>query len=84
MAATRDCQARFVVESLQPLRSYRRDIRVQHPGQGPASLSLDTGRLVLRRFRADAADPLFDYLHPHTVRCFLTLALPDLDAARAE
>lgn len=56
----------------------------QHRAEAPLLHPLDTDRLVLRRFRADDAEPLLNYLHAPTARCFLSLALPDLDAARAE
>ena len=45
---------------------------------------IETERLVLRNFRKDDAADLLAYLHRPTVRCFLSLALPDLGAAEAE
>ncbi|BEP46088.1 GNAT family N-acetyltransferase [Variovorax sp. V15] len=45
---------------------------------------IHTPRLVLRRFREQDAADLFDYLHAPTASCFLSLALADLEAARAE
>ena len=45
---------------------------------------IHTPRLVLRRFREQDAADLFDYLHAPTASCFLSLALADLGAARAE
>ncbi|MDP9894927.1 RimJ/RimL family protein N-acetyltransferase [Variovorax boronicumulans] len=46
--------------------------------------SIQTQRLVLRRFREQDAADLFDYLHAPTASCFLSLALADVEAARAE
>ncbi|WP_418126292.1 GNAT family protein (plasmid) [Variovorax sp. 375MFSha3.1] len=50
----------------------------------PLEKSIHTPRLVLRRFREQDAADLFDYLHAPTASCFLSLALADLEAARAE
>ena len=45
---------------------------------------IHTPRLVLRRFREQDAADLFDYLHEPTASCFLSLAVADIEAARAE
>ncbi len=45
---------------------------------------IETERLVLRRFMAQDAAHLFEYLHTPTASCFLSLALADIKAAQAE
>lgn len=45
---------------------------------------IHTRRIILRRFREEDAADLFDYLHAPTASCFLSLALPDVEAARVE
>lgn len=45
---------------------------------------IHTPRLVLRRFREQDAADLFDYLHEPTASCFLSLAVADIEGARAE
>ncbi|MGN8079262.1 GNAT family N-acetyltransferase [Variovorax sp. 22077] len=45
---------------------------------------IHTPRLELRRFREQDAADLFDYLQSPTASCFLSLALADVEAARAE
>ena len=50
----------------------------------PLEKPIHTPRLVLRRFREQDAADLFDYLHAPTASCFLSLALADIEAARAE
>lgn len=50
----------------------------------PLENPIHTHRLVLRRFREQDAADLFDYLHAPTASCFLSLALADVEAARAE
>ncbi len=45
---------------------------------------IETERLVLREFLPQDAIQLFEYLHQPTADCFLSLALPDLDAAASE
>lgn len=45
---------------------------------------VDTNRLILRNFRQSDAADLFAYLHQPRARCFASLRLADLDAARAE
>ncbi|MFQ6776223.1 GNAT family protein [Cereibacter sphaeroides] len=45
---------------------------------------IETDRLILRNFRDQDAEALFAYLHRPVSGCFLSLALADRDAARAE
>lgn len=45
---------------------------------------VETDRLILRNFRRGDAAGLFAYLHRPRSRCFASLELADLDAARAE
>ncbi|WP_225028901.1 GNAT family N-acetyltransferase [Xinfangfangia pollutisoli] len=45
---------------------------------------IETERLRLRHFRASDAEALFAYLQAPVSSCFLSLKLPDLDAAQAE
>lgn len=45
---------------------------------------VETDRLLLRNFRAHDAEPLYSYLESPVASCFLSLALADLDAARAD
>lgn len=46
--------------------------------------SIPTPRLILRRFHEQDAADLLGYLHAPAASCFLSLALPDLEAARTE
>ena len=46
--------------------------------------TIETDRLVLRKFRKDDAADLFAYLHQPVARCFLSLKLEDIGAAEAE
>lgn len=47
-------------------------------------IEFDTERLEVRNFRPGDAAALLDYLHRPSARCFVPLALGDLDAAKAE
>ncbi|TXN04918.1 GNAT family N-acetyltransferase [Methylobacterium sp. WL64] len=47
-------------------------------------INFETERLEVRKFRCSDAAALLDYLHHPSARCFLSLALSDLDAAKAE
>lgn len=45
---------------------------------------IETERLILRPFTEHDAADVFAYLEKPTVNCFASLALPDLEAAKAE
>lgn len=46
--------------------------------------TLETDRLILRKFQASDAEALFDYLREPTASCFFSLRLDDLQAAQEE
>lgn len=47
-------------------------------------LPFETGRLTVRNFKSEDAADLFEYLHRPSARCFLSLAVADLEAAKME
>lgn len=47
-------------------------------------VSFETDRLIVRNFRSGDAADLFGYLHRPSARCFLSLAVANLAAAKAE
>lgn len=46
--------------------------------------AIETDRLILRNFQQTDAADLLAYLHQPSASCFFSLALKDIDAARAE
>ena len=45
---------------------------------------IETERLILRPFAEDDAADVFEYLHEPAVHCFTSMALANLDDAKAE